>query len=583
MANNQINLGNLEFDQIKSSLITYLKNQTLLKDYNFNGSVINSLVDLMAYNTFYYALYTNMIANEMFLDTAQREQSIVSLTKPLGVVIPTRTSSRANIQVGGSAFIPKFTQFNGINDEGIIYNFYALQDYEQEINADNFIDNVVIVEGSELISQRNITQLVDLTKQSYFLANVNIDISTISVEVDSGDGVWKTWTLSDNIGDSTENLSQTIYFIERFDTGFELQFGKENALGNDIKSTDNVRISYLVSSGANSNGISTFSTNELPGNITIQILPNSTNYASKGGRNGPDIEYYKFIAPKFFASQNRAVTKDDFLAISAEYLRAKGYNITKDNFNVFGGEELNPPKYGRVFVTTDEVSNPDILDLVAYLKTKCTVSIMPEYVESTSDNLTYDVRIQPRNNNLTNAQREQLKLTIKNYLLANYAFYDRYNIDFSGVEDALEAAFVNDISAAYITINYRRLISPNPAPDTQKTIISLGNPINIPFGAFTTITEYTDKTGMLVRLKVFPSSVSSLNQYITFRVYDVNNGVELFNADKNYGRVNANSGIIEFEPRFSEPINIDIDLRFPTFRSSSNVKFTIAPNTIELI
>ena len=103
MSNNQVNLGKLEFEQIKDGLIEYMKSQTLLKDYNFKGSIMNSVIDLLAYNTYYYALYSNMLANEIFLDTAQREESLVSLTKPLGVTIPTRTSARANIRIGGAS------------------------------------------------------------------------------------------------------------------------------------------------------------------------------------------------------------------------------------------------------------------------------------------------------------------------------------------------------------------------------------------------------------------------------------------------------------------------------------------------
>lgn len=580
MSNNQVNLGKLEFEQIKDGLIEYMKSQTLLKDYNFKGSIMNSVIDLLAYNTFYYALYSNMLANEMFLDTAQREESLVSLTKPLGVTIPTRTSARANIRVGGSATIPQFTRFTGINNDGVIYNFYTYKLYEAGDGID-FIDDVELIEGSELIEHRNITTSLDLTRQTYFIPNINIDVSTIIVEVDSGDGIWNLWNKMDNIGDSTENLSQRIYFVERFDTGFELQFGIENSLGNSIVDTDNVRISYLVSSGSSANEISTFRNVELTGNITIEIVTgnDSPNYPSKGGLDSPDLAYFKFIAPKFFAAQNRAVTKDDFLAISAEYLRSKGYYVNKDNFNVFGGEELTPPKYGRVFVATEEISTPDILDLVAYLKTKCTVSILPEYVNTVSDSLTYDVRVQLRNNNMSVAQKEQLRINIKNFLLANYSAVRKYNISLSGIEQAITQNFTVDVSAAFVTINYNKSF----APTTATTIINIENPLEINFGAFTQITQFTDKNGAEVRLKAFPLSSSQLSEFINLRTYVVNNNVETLSSTLNYGRINANAGYIEIGPYSSELFTVDVNLKYSSFSSGTNIKFTILPNLIEFI
>lgn len=580
MSNNQVNLGKLEFEQIKDGLIEYMKSQTLLKDYNFKGSIMNSVIDLLAYNTHYYALYSNMLANEMFLDTAQREESLVSLTKPLGVTIPTRTSARANIRIGGASSIPQYTRFTGINNDGVIYNFYTYQLYEAGDGID-FIDNVELIEGSELIEHRNITTSIDLNRQTYFIPNVDIDVSTIIVEVDSGDGIWNLWNKLDNIGDSTENLSQRIYFVERFDTGFEIQFGIENSLGNSIVDTDNVRISYLVSSGSSANDITTFRNVELAGNITIEIAAGaqSPNYSSRGGLDSPDLAYFKFIAPKFFAAQNRAVTKDDFLAISSEYLRSKGYMVNKNNFNVFGGEELIPPKYGRVFVATEEVTTPDILDLVAYLKTKCTVSILPEYVNTVSDTLTYNVRVQLRNNNMPAAQKEQLRISIKNYLLANYSAVRKYNISLSGIEAAIAQTFTFDVSAAFVTFNYKKSF----AQSTNITMINLENPLGVNFGAFTTITEFTDIHGVEVRLKVFPRASSELNEFINLRTYAVTNNNTETLTNLNYGRINVNSGYLEIGPHSSEPFTVDIDLKYSSFSTGTNVKFTVLPNLIEFI
>ena len=206
--NSTPNLGKLNFDEIKQSLTSYLKSQDTLKDFNFEGSVIQSLINLLSYNTLYYAMYSNMLANEMFLDTAQREESIVSLLKPLGVSIPTRTSSRVSIRLGGISLLPKYSQFVGKNSSGVNYNFYTLEDYSEVLSGSDFIDNIVLVEAKQLISNKDISNLINYTNQTYFIGDTNIDISTLIVEVDKGDGVYQRWSKLDNIGDSTENLSQ---------------------------------------------------------------------------------------------------------------------------------------------------------------------------------------------------------------------------------------------------------------------------------------------------------------------------------------------------------------------------------------
>ena len=465
MPNNiQLNLGNLDYDDIKESLKSYLQDQDILKDYNFNGSVINSVISLLAYNTLYYSIYSNMLANEMFLDSAQREESIVSLLKPLGIKIPTRTSAMAIIETGGLPSIDKYQLFTGINSSGINYNFYTLDDYTEVEEGSEFITNIKIYEAKQVIRNFDITTAFDFENQSYFIGNTQVDINTLLVEVDDGSGNWILWTEVDNIGESTENLKQTIYFVERFDTGFEIQFGKENLLGNTIENTYRIRISYLVSSGSAANNIVSFNANL--GQSQINVLQQST-----GGLDSPDLDYYKFIAPKFFAAQNRAITKDDFLAISAGYLRSKGYNVTKNNFNAFGGEELFPPKYGRVFITTDILPREDILDLVAHLKTKCTLSILPEFVESESRTISYDVEIVPVDNNLTPTQKTNLIRLIRNYLIQNFSYVSEYSVALSGIVDGIKNTFSAQVQDASVNIKFNGQITPNIA----STVVSFEN------------------------------------------------------------------------------------------------------------
>jgi hypothetical protein len=570
--NNEINLGSLDYIEIKRNLLNYLQNQDEIKDFNYAGSVMNSVVSLLAYNTLYYAMYSNVLANEMFLDSAQREESVVSLLKPLGVKIPTKTSAMAIIQIGGVVAIPKYTRFTGTSSTGINYSFYTLEDYVEAESGSEFITNIKLYQARQLVKEKDITSAFDFENQSYFIGDSNVDINTLTVEVDVGDGVWRLWTELDNIGDSTENLSQTIYFVERFDTGFEIQFGKENTLGNKIEEDYRIRISYLVSSGSAGNNIVSFSTTELTYSA-IEVISGSS-----GGLDSPDLSYYKFIAPKFFAAQNRAVTKDDFLAISSEYLKSKGYNVTKSNFNAFGGEEFFPPKYGRVFVTTDILPREDILDLVAYLKTKCTLSILPEFVESESRLISYDVKFVPTNSNLTQQEKNTLIKNIRDYLVQNYSYTNQYNIDLRGVEDALISVF--PINSATLKIKFSGIVTPNIA----STILNFdNNEIEINEGLNTISNNFQDKFSQTVYLRVFKATNQAIDGFIDLRTFIQYPSTTAYDASKNYGRINIASGILELYNISNSPVNLFFNFKNNFFKSSSNIKYTIAPDRVELI
>ena len=155
-------LGKINFSDIKTSITNYLKNQDSLKDFNFEGSVMQTLINTLAYNTYYYAFYGNMIANESFLDSAQRIDSLISLTKPLGYFIPLKTSAKAVVNVSGLILnIPEFASFRGLNSDGIVYNFYTTKSYD---GSSGQALNVEIFEGN-LVKNLEVTNLFDNIKQ----------------------------------------------------------------------------------------------------------------------------------------------------------------------------------------------------------------------------------------------------------------------------------------------------------------------------------------------------------------------------------------------------------------------------------
>ena len=391
MADAKIQLGSLEFEDIKQSIIDFMTTQRTgsaaeLKDYDFEGSALQTLIEVLAYNTLYYGHYSNMIANEMFLDTAQKVESLISLVKPLGYVVPGFNSASAQIRIisGGSyRNIPKYSSFIGQNTNGASYVFYTLE----ESNLDDQGKGIIqIHEGKTLVS----TEVTLNNNNKTFLTGTDIDISTLTVEVKDNTGVWKEWSLSSNIQYNLDENSE-VYWLERSEFGFFIVFGGFNVMGGagstigkvppvSNSGTPNIRVKYLISSGEKGNGVTSFKYNNLYNSDedlsdNHQIVGLTT---SSEGSDEPDIEAIRFFAPKWFAAQGRAVTKSDCKAI----LAANGF--ASDTTTIWGGEEMNPPMYGRLFVSliTEDGDDEEATQAISILEEKTCVTILPEYVSA---------------------------------------------------------------------------------------------------------------------------------------------------------------------------------------------------------
>lgn len=380
----KIQIGKLEFEDIKQSLVDFLKQQSIISDYSYDGSAVRVLIDILAYNTMYQAYYMNMIANESFLDTAQRIQSIISLVKPLGYVVPGKTSAVASVLLrsgGDGNTVPRYTQFRGKNANGVGFNFYTNQQHILDEQGEGFVE---ILEGSSFAKELPVT--VDVESQKAFISNVNIDLKTLKVEVKRQSNEeapqWVEWSFSSNINQNINDQS-LVYFLERSELGYFIVFGGRSATGTTdqsglrIESGDSVRVSYIISSGAAGNLVSHFNiTAQLPDEITPTV---ETVRISAAGTDEPDIENIKFFAPKWFSAQDRAVTADDCKAILAQYS-----GLDKNAFSVWGGEEMDPPFYGRVFVSLlsglGQSQSDDAAKAISILRDKCVISILPEYL-----------------------------------------------------------------------------------------------------------------------------------------------------------------------------------------------------------
>ena len=350
-ANSQIQMTDLDFNNIKNNLKTYLQSQDTLKDYNYEGSALSTLLDILTYNTQYNAFYLNQVANEMFLDTAIQRGSVVSQAKLLDYVPKSAIAPSATINLSltgvtdSSLTLPKFTTFMSEAIDGVNYNFVSADSHTVNVSSGtaNF-ENVIIKQG--IIGSSSF--LVDSTTNPTYMFDIpetNIDTSTLSVyiQTSSVDSSVELYNLASDYLTLTDQ-SEVYFLQESLNNNYQIYFG-DGVLGKKLTDGNIVRISYVATQGSASAGANNFVLMDSISGYSTYTL-NSITKASQGG-DKESIASVKFQAPKSYASQGRAVTKEDY--ITAIQQNTLGYNF--DAVSVWGGEENDIPVYGQVFVS----------------------------------------------------------------------------------------------------------------------------------------------------------------------------------------------------------------------------------------
>jgi hypothetical protein len=347
-ANTYLEVTDVDFEDIRSNLKTYLGSQTQFQDYDFEGSNMAVLLDILAYNTHYNAFYTNMIANEMFLDTAQQRDSVVSRSKELGYVTRSARGATANVTLTftgisntvSSFTLPKNSKFTTTIDD-IAYTFVTPTDHVIENNANTFSKAISIKEGEPLTHRFTVNTSNPVR---YVLPNQNVDTSSITVRVqESASNLANTaFTEATNIRGVTSE-SAVYYLQECADQQYEIYFST-GALGKPLKNNNVIIVDYLVCNGPETNGANTFTID------TINITPSYTsasltvNSVARGGVNIESVDSIKFNAPRNYEIQNRAVIKNDYDRIILNE------NTDLQSVTAFGGELADPPVYGKVYI-----------------------------------------------------------------------------------------------------------------------------------------------------------------------------------------------------------------------------------------
>ena len=384
-------VANLDFEDIKVTLKDYLRGQSEFTDYDFEGSALANLIDVLAYNTYYTAFNTNMVVNELFIDSATLRDNVVAIAKQLGYRPKSITSPTAyvsftvtynNPTTDTELILKKGTGFIATYDNNI-YQYVTLDDVKAQVANDvATFTNVTVVEGSQIVDSFVFDSAAK--SQRFVLDNKNIDTNTIRVKVyPTGGSFNEPYLVADNIL-GVDGTSKVFFLDEVEDGRYEILMG-DGVLGRKLEDNSLIEVSYMTTSGPESNGVKTFVFSGVlenpngvsPSSFTTNI---TSSVASAGGEEQETTQKIKYTAPKAYGTQERAVTAQDYEAIVR-----KVYPATSDII-IFGGEDQEPPEYGKVFISLKPTDQSYLTSLtkqkiIADLKKYVVASVEPKIVD----------------------------------------------------------------------------------------------------------------------------------------------------------------------------------------------------------
>jgi len=390
----QINFSNLDFDQIKSNIKDYLRADSNFTDFDYEGSNLSTLIDILAYNTYLNSFNANMIANEVFIDSATLRENVVSLARNIGYIPRSVSAAKAEISFRvdtSSYYIPPRTitlkkgpvvTSSSFGSES--YVFCATEDVTIPVknNLASF-ENVLVYEGTFITQTFTVNN--SQYDQRYILTNNGIDTSTIKVNVANSitDPSSSTFNLVDTI--TNVSSSSKVFLLQEIeDERYEVLFG-DGVFGKKLENGNIITVTYVVTSGKVANGISVFNfSGKLVDNngqtVSIGIANVITNLSSAGGDDIESTNSIRKYAPRIYSAQNRAVTATDY-----ETLVAKVFPEA-DAVTAFGGEDLTPPQYGKVFLAIkprgyNYISDISKRKIIKDLKKYSVAGILPEILD----------------------------------------------------------------------------------------------------------------------------------------------------------------------------------------------------------
>jgi len=568
-----VNFSNLDFDQVKTSLKDYLRSNSDFTDYDFEGSNLASILDVLAYNTYITSYNANMITNEVFIDSATLRENVVSLARNIGYLPRSRVASTATVSffvdVTGVTPAPATITLNkgpvassagqtGVNS----YVFCILEDVTVPVFTDSngtaiaTFNEVKISEGTLVTNAFTSTSVNP--DQKFILPNSGIDTSLMNVTVRSNasESTGAQYSSQNSIFDI--DSSSKVYFLQEIeDERYEIFFG-DDIFGKKLEEGNYVTVEYVVSSGDAANGISNFTfagrlsyiRNAQSYSVTTGVSLLSTDLKSTGGESIETVDSIKKFAPRIYASQNRAVSANDYETL----IPAKIYPET-ESISVFGGEELVPPQYGKVFIsikprTGDFLPNLIKENIKTKLKKYAVAGIVPEildlkylYIEVDSK-IYYNSNLAPSGEYVSTLVQQNTESYSESTELNRYGARFKYS-KFLKVIDESDAAVTSNITTLQIRRDMRAVL--NSFAEYQ---IGFGNEFYIKSMSGYNIKSTAFRVSGIsqdVYLSDIPNSNRETGSIFFFTLPSVNSTSPTI-IRRNVGTINYKSGIITLNP-----------------------------------
>jgi len=582
----RLEVTEFDFDEVKTNLKTFLKAQDQFTDYDFEGSGMNILLDVLAYNTHYLGFNANMLANEMFLDSSSLRSSIVSHAKTLGYTPSSARASKATVDVtlntnDSSLTMPAGTVFNTSVD-GVSYKFSTITDVTKS-NTGNSIPflNTDIYEGT-FVTTRYTVDSSDVD-QRFLLTDNRADTTTLTVKVQtsSSDSTTTTYTEATDITQVT--ASSNVYFLQEVEAGlFEIYFG-DGIIGSALSDGNIVILTYVVSNKSLANGAALFTNAATIASVSDVAV--ATVAAASAGSEPESLQSIKYNAPLSYASQGRCVTAEDYKVY------AKRFFPNTKSVSVFGGEGgsfdtslgvVSTPEYGKVFVAIESTTGNNLTateksTLITALSPFTVASITPVIVDPQTTNLILNVNFQFDSSKTTEtvtSLASKINTTLTNYNTTNLAQFDgafRHS-KVTGLIDDTDTAITSNITTVTLAHNL------TPTLNTSKSYtIQLNNKFSNPH------TEHNKAAGGILASTGFKVSGDASNvQFFdddgagNIRRYYLVAGVRQY-QDNTAGTITYSTGEIKINN-----INItsveEVDETASTF-----IRLTVQPDSLDVI
>lgn len=605
--NSNLTINDLDFDAIKDNLKSYLSGQTAFADYNFEGAGINILLDVLAYNTHYEAFYNNMIANEMFLDSAIDRDNVVSIAKHLGYTPTSVRGSQAtvNIVLGSTDGISAgdFFSIGGVfsaNKDDTNYTFINTNTttIDPDASTGYHINNLVVTEGKlETYSFVKDSKQAD---QKFTIPTSKVDTSTLIVRVQNSvtddTGYGDSWSLSTDYNEITATTKA--YFLQEVENNrYEVYFG-DGVVGKEPDDGNLIVITYIASTGAIANGIGfrdesgsrAFSYGS--GNVVSVVS------AAAGGADRESIDSIRYYAPLSYQAQGRAVTVDDYKSI----LTNDYPDI--DSISVWGGEENDPPEFGKIIIafkpSTGTVVSQETKDGIVntLVESKNIVGLQAKIVDPEYIYIKVNTEINYNPDNLS-ISAESLKTRVKNAILA----YGNTNLDkfekglrFSKLIKEIDDVDTSAILSNETSFSMEHRLFPVSDPVSANYVVDFINPVFHPHDGHSpvitsTAFKYTEKSDNTTREAYLDDDGNGnirtwyyLDGIKTF----INNSVGTIDYEKGLIHINNLSIVSVVDDSFvrviAQPSNKDIDSKRDTILiidtdDLNSVTVTVTPST----